>query len=154
MGRDHAAVGVLVEHDAQVVEPLDGVGRFHDQAAQQLRPGGEMTAAESVQIVLDGRIVLLVGGLNATLGHHGVGVADAQLGDDHDLRPRLVGFDGSAGARAAAADDQNVHVIVDLVQVGRAAQQTAVGVQQVGQLHGSLLALLGPTLISLKPSGR
>ena len=94
--------------------------------------------------MLHGGVVGLVRRLDAALGHHGVGVADAQLGHDHHICPGLVGLDGCRGSGPAAADDQHIHVIVDLVQVDVPIQQAAVGVQQVGQLTGGLLALIRP----------
>ena len=74
-----------------------------------------MSAAEGVQEMPLGGVVLLVGRLDAALRHHGVGVADAQLGGDHHVCAALVSLNGRGSARAAAANDQHVHVVVNLV---------------------------------------
>ena len=76
-----------------------------------------MSAAVSVQKMLRGRVVRLVRRLNAALGHHRVRVAHAKLCDQQHLRARVVGFDRRRTARAAAADDQNVRVIVHALQM-------------------------------------
>ena len=45
-GGDHGAVFGLIEHNAELVQPLDGVRSFHNKAAQQFRAGSEVAAAE------------------------------------------------------------------------------------------------------------
>ncbi len=77
----------------------------------------EVAAAHRVQIVDRRGVVGLVRRLDAALRHHGVGVADAQLGHDHDLRARFVRLDRRRSARAAAADDEHVDVIVPVGEV-------------------------------------
>ena len=146
MGGDHGAVLILVKHNAQLIQPLDGIGRFHDQTAQQLGTSGEVAAAEGVQVVLHGAVIGLVGGLDATFSHHGVGITDTQLGDDHHIGAGLVGLDGCGAACAAAADDQHIHIIFDLAQIDILIQQAAVGVEQIRQLHGRFLTLVGSDL--------
>ena len=117
MGGDHPSIFILIKHYAQIIEPLDGVRRFHDQPLQQFRPCGKMSAAESVQIMLDRRIIFLVRRLDAALCHHGVGVADPKLGDDHHIRPGFICLNSRGSACAAAADHQHVHVIIHFVKV-------------------------------------
>ena len=78
---DHCTVGVLVVHHPQLLVPLDHQGSVLDQGLNELRFVGEVAAAHDVQ-VMDGRRVLgFAGSLDATLGHHGVRVPEAQLGD-------------------------------------------------------------------------
>ena len=147
VGGDHGAVGRLIELHAQVVQPLNGLGSLGNQLAKQLALGREVAAAERVEEV-DGRgIVGLIRRLNAALGHHGVGVADAQLGHDHDLRAGVVGLDGRGSARAAAADDQHVHVVVGVVQDRRRrGLMRLCACEQLAQLVRHLLALVGADL--------
>jgi hypothetical protein len=92
------------------------------------------------------RVVILVRGLDAALCHHGVGVADAKLGDDHHVRPAVVRLDRGRGAGAAAADDQHVDVIVDLRQIDIDAADAAFALQQPEQLDRDLVALIGAYL--------
>ena len=90
-----------------------------------------------------GGVVRLVRRLNAALGHHRVRVAHAELGHDHDLCARVVGLDGRGAARAAAADDQHVGVIVGLGQVDVAARETrTVPSSRAAQLQRDLFALV------------
>ena len=49
--RNHRAVRRLVELHAELVEPLNGLRRFAHQLIEKLRLRGEMSAAESVEIV-------------------------------------------------------------------------------------------------------
>ncbi len=129
VGGDHSAVPVFIEHNTQVIEPADRVRRFHNQPPQQLRPGSKVTASKGIQIVLYGRIVLLIGGLNAALGHHSIGIADTELGDDHNIGTGFVCLNGRRGTGTAAANDQHIHIIVDLIQVNIFPQKPAVAVQ-------------------------
>ena len=117
VGGDHPSVFIFIKHYAQVIEPLDGVRRLHDQPLQKFRPCGKMSAAKSVQIMLDRRIIFLVRRLDAALCHHGVGVADPKLGDDHYIRPGFICLNSRGSACAAAADHQHVHVIIYLLKV-------------------------------------
>ncbi len=113
MGGDHSAVFGLIEHDAELVQPLDRVRRFHDEAAEQLRTGSEVAAAEGVEIVLNRGIVLFIGSLNAAFCHHRVRITDAQLCHDHDLRTCVVRLNSCGSTCAAAADDEHVGVVID-----------------------------------------
>ena len=117
MGGDHPSIFIFIKHYAQFIEPLDGVRRFHDQPLQKFRPCGKMSASKSVQIMLDRRIIFLVRRLDAALCHHGVGVADPKLGDDHHIRSGFICLNGCGSACAAAADHQYVHVIIHFVKV-------------------------------------
>ena len=114
---DHRAVGLLVEHAAQALQPLDDAGRVAHQRLDQVGVVAEVAAADDVQVVLGRRVGLLVGGLDAALGHHGVGVAVAQLGDHQHLGAVLAGQQRRRRPRPAAADDQHVGVVIDLLQV-------------------------------------
>ena len=102
-----------------------------------------MAAAVGVEEVLGRGVVRLVGSLNAALGHHGVRVAHAELRDDHDLRARIIGLNGCGAACAAAADDENVRLIIGLRQIKCLVQDTRFALQQLRQLQRDLLALIG-----------
>ena len=122
VGGDHRAVRRLVKFHAQFGQPTDGLRRLRDELVEKILLRGKMTAAVGVEEVLCGGVVGLVGGLNAALGHHGVRVAHAELGDDQNLCTRVVGLDRRRRACAAAADDQNVGLIVRVGQINVLSQ--------------------------------
>ena len=109
---NHCTVLVLIELNAQIVKPLNSLRRIANQLCKQLALCRIVTAAESVHKVDSRRIVRLIGSLNTALCHHGVCVADTQLGNNHGFCARLIGFDSRGRARAAAADNQHVNVIL------------------------------------------
>ena len=143
VGGDHGAVGRLVKLHAKFGQPLDGLRRVHDELVQKILLRGKMTAAVGVEEVLGRGIVRLVGSLNAALGHHGVRVAHAELRDDHDLRARIIGLNGCGAACAAAADDENVRLIIGLRQIKLLVQDARFTLQQFRQFQRNLLALVG-----------
>ena len=110
----------LIEHNAELIQPLDGVRSFHNKATQQFRAGSEVAAAERVEVMLNRGIVLFIGSLNAAFCHHRVRITDAQLCHDHDLRTCVVRLNSCGSTCAAAADDEHVGVVIDL----RATSQT------------------------------
>ncbi len=144
MGRHHPAVRILVKHDSQLIQPLDRIGGLHNEPPEKLRPCGKMSAAESVKVMLYRGIIFLVGSLDAALGHHGIGVADAKLRHDHDVCSGLMSLDGRGCSRSAASDDQHIHIVIHLIQVDIYAQKTAVGVKEMPQLARRLLPLIRP----------
>ena len=134
VGRDHGAVRRLVKFHAEPGQPLDGLRRVHDELVQKILLRGKMAAAVGVEEMLGRGVVGLVGGLD---------VAHAELRDDHDLRTGLVGLDGSRAACAAAADDENVRLVIGLREVKLLVQDARFTLEQVGQLQRDLLALVG-----------
>ena len=102
-----------------------------------------MAAAESIQVVDSGGIVFLVGSLDTALGHHGVGIAHAQLGDDHYLGAGVVSLDSGRGTGTATTDNQHVGVVIDLGQIDIGGIDTAICLQQRGQLGGDFTAFVG-----------
>ena len=143
VGGNHGAVGSLVELHAQIAEPADGVRGLVDQLVQQVLLGGKVTAAVGIEKMLSGAVAGLVGGLDAALGHHGVGIAHAQLGDDHHGGSVVVGLNGCRSACAAAADDENVGGIVRPGKVNADPFQTGLALQKLRQFQGNLFALVG-----------
>ena len=140
--RDHRAVGGLVKFHAEVREPLDGLRRLGDELVEQILLRGKMAAAIGVEEVLRGGVVRLVRRLNAALGHHRVRVAHAELRHEQDLCARIVSLDGRGAARAAAADDEHVGLIVGLRQVDVAARKAGLALEQGAQLQWDFFALV------------
>ena len=104
----HRAIGVFIEHRAQRFEPGDHTGRVHHQGFDQLGMVGERPAAHHIQVVDGRRVVFFIGGLDAALGHHRIGVAEAQLGGQQDIRPVGLGEQSRAGARPTPANHQHI----------------------------------------------
>ena len=142
----HAAIGHLVPYDAEVFEFANHFGGVLGQNAHERRVVVEMAAAHGVETMARGRIRARNRGLHSAFRHHGVGVAHAQLGGDQRLHALARGCDGRPAARAAAADDEKVGLIVGLGQK-RARQLRAehgVRFQDGGHFRGQLLAPVRP----------
>ncbi len=114
---NHSSVGGFVEHNAEFVEPFDSFGSFANELSQKFGFVGEVSAAQSVDIVDGRRIVGFVGGLNSAFRHHRVGVAHTELGDYHSLCSLIVGFYCRRAACSAAPYYKHVYVVVYLVKV-------------------------------------
>lgn len=112
---DHNAVFIFIEHYAQRIEPTDRLGGFRHQFFEQFFLVLEMPAAESVEIVNRRRIVFFIRRLNTAFRHRRVRVADTQFRHHQNVCTRVFRFDRRRSARAAAADDQHVYVVSDLV---------------------------------------
>ena len=102
-----------------------------------------MTAAESVNVVDRRGIVGLVSRLNSALRHHGVGVTDTKLGDNHGVCPCIESLDRCRGACSAAADDENVNVIFRVRKVDILTENTACTLEKMTKLRRNLFALVG-----------
>ena len=76
-----------------------------------------MSAAHNVYIMDSGAVVLFIRRLYAAFRHHRVGVAHTEFGNHHYFRARLVSLDSRRSARTAAADYQNVHVVIGIFKV-------------------------------------
>ena len=85
-----------------------------------------MAATKGVKEVLSGRIAGLVGSLDATLGHHGVGVADSEFGDDGDFSTVVVSFDGGGRTSTAATDNQHIGINIRVLQIDFSIQNAGV----------------------------
>ena len=151
MGGDHGAVRRFVKLHSQIGQPADGLGRFRDQLVKQILLGGKMPAAVSVQKMLGRRIVGLVGSLDAAFRHHGIGIAHPQLGHQQHLGAVFMGLDGCRAARAAAADDQHIGIIVRVLQIHRRIPQPGLALQQGSQFGGHLVAFVGAEAQRRKP---
>ena len=97
-----------VEHHAELDQPADHVGAVHHHLRDELGLAAEVAGAQRVLEVQLRAVVLADGGLDAAFGHHGVAVAQAQLGGEDHLRALLGRGERRGAAAAAAADDQHV----------------------------------------------
>ena len=84
---------------------------------------------------MGGGVVGLVSRLDAAFRHHCVGVAHPQLGDDHDVRAAVICFNGSRSAGAAAADNEDVDVIVRVRKVDLLGVDAGVRLEDRRQLQ-------------------
>ena len=112
MCRHHRAVLLLVEHNAQLAQPVNCQRSVAYQLLQKLRNIFVVTAAKGIQIMLRRRIVSLIRSLNTALSHHGVGIAHAQLRHYEDISAAVMCFQCRGRTSAAAADNQHINVIV------------------------------------------
>ena len=146
----HSAVRLLVKHNAEVVEPLYGAGSFGNELFKQLGNVLEVTASQCVKVVDSGGIAGLIGSLDAALSHHGVCVAVAELGNDHYVCAVLLCHYRRRGACSAAADDENVNIVVRLCKVNVARLDAAVRLKHCRKLYRYLFALVGADLKSIE----
>ncbi|MPM80213.1 hypothetical protein SDC9_127260 [bioreactor metagenome] len=129
MGRDHHAFFIFIKHHAEVVQPLDGQWSVVDQTLQKLRFVGIMAAAQSVEIMNSWGVVFLISGLNPAFCHHRIGLAQFELRHQKYFCAGFIRFNRCGSACAAAADDQDVHIIIDALKVYFIALDAAVGLQ-------------------------
>ena len=146
----HSSVGSLIELDAQLVEPVDGVRSFVYQLIKQLGLCGKVSAAESVDVVNCGRVVGLISSLDSALCHNGVGVAYTKLGHDHNVRAGSLGLDSCRRACSATSDDENVNIVGNVVKVYRVCRDAAVSLKHLCELVGDLLTLICTDLEQLE----
>ena len=102
-----------------------------------------MTAAYGVYVVNGLRIVRPVGGLSPGLCAHGIAVAQAQLGGQEDVGTVLLRQERGTGAGPAAANHQHVDVVVDSGEVHLVRVDPAVALEEIGDLIGGGVALVG-----------
>ena len=138
----HGSVGSLIKLNAEIIEPLNCLGSVANKFCKKFALCGIVSAAVGVNEMYRGRIVGLVSRLNTALRHHRVGVADTQFCNYRRLCARIIGFNGSGRAGAAAADDKNVNVIANVVQINVGSLYTAVRLQHFAKLVGNFLALV------------
>ena len=139
---NHCAVGHLVELNAQLIEPLDSVGSVVNELVNQLMLALEVTAAVSVDIVDSRGVVGLVGSLNTAFSHHSVSVTDTELCNDHYVCAAIVSLDSCGRACSAAADNENVNIVLGIFKVDLCGIDTAVSLKESSKLVGNLFALV------------
>ena len=153
MRRYHSAVLLLVEHNAQLAQPVNRQRSVGYQLFQQLGNIFVVTAAKGIQIMLRRGIVALIRSLNTALGHHRVGIAHTQLGNYEDVCTAVMCFQRSGSTGAAATDNQHINVIVHFFQIKLYILQAAFALQQLCQFYRHLLALVGTNLQHLEALG-
>jgi hypothetical protein len=124
------------------LQPLDRVRGVAHQGLHQFGDVGEVAAAHDVEVVVVGRVLVALGGrLDAALGHHGVGIAVAQLGrHDAPWRPAR-GQDRRRGSGAAATDDEHVGLVPGSARFTCLGIHPAGGLDEIGDLVGDGVAL-------------
>ena len=142
VSRYHDALFIFIKHYAEVVQPLDGQRPVVDQALQQFRFVGIMAAAQSIKIMNSRRVIFLICCLNAAFCHHRIGIAHSELRHQEHFCTGFIGFDCCGSACAAAADDQDVHIIIDAVEIYFITLDTAVGLQEFCQFCWHLAAFI------------
>ena len=105
-----------------------------------------MAAAKGVKVVLGGRVVGLVRGLDSAFGHHRVGVAYAELCHKQNFGAGLAGHNRGACSGSASADNQNVGFVIDVVKVNLVRLHAGLGLKHFGQFNRGLLSLVGADL--------
>ena len=143
VGGDHGAVGFLIELNAQVIQPLDCFRSLGNQLIDQFLFCCEMSAAESVEEVLSRGVTGFISSLDTALSHHGVGVAHSQLGDDHGFCTVVVCLDCSGSTGSAAADDQDIDIVVRVGEVDLIGVDAGVRLEDSSQFQRDLVALIG-----------
>ena len=109
----HIAVFIFIKKATKLVKPLDSVGSLHNKASEKLRSCGKMSAAESVEIVLNGRIVGFIRCLNTAFRHHCVRVTDAQLCCNDNSCAGSVCLNGGGSSGTACSDYQNIRIKIN-----------------------------------------
>ena len=105
-----------------------------------------MTSAVSVDVVDSRGIVGLISSLDTALSHHCVSIADTELCNDHYVSAAVVSLDSCGRTCSAAADDENVNIVLGVLKVDLGGIDTAVSLEKSSQLVGNLLALVGADL--------
>ncbi len=138
----HRMIEVLVKHHAQVFQPLDHQRGIQYQRLHQIGVVGKVTAADHIQIVNGRRVFSAIGGLDAALGHHGVGVAKAQLRHQSHFGAVIGGQNGCAGSGPATADDEDIGINFRLAEVKAGLDERA-SFHHIGQFMRHAHALVG-----------
>ena len=125
MCSDHGSVFCFIKLNTKVVEPFDRIRCFHYQSFYQLRFCGKMSASKAVQIMLYRGIIFFICCLDPAFCHHGVGITDTELCNDHNVGTCVVGLDGTGRACSATADDQYIYIIIDFCKIDFFVEQTA-----------------------------
>ena len=122
---DHGSVFCFIKLNTKVVEPFDRIRCFHYQSFYKLRFCGKMSSSKAVQIMLYRGIIFFICCLDPTFCHHGVGITDTELCNDHYVSTCVVSLDGTGRACTATADDQYIYIIIDFCKIHFFVEQTA-----------------------------
>ena len=122
---DHGSIVFLVKLNAKIVQPFNCIRSFHYKSLYQLWLCSKMSAAEAVQIMLYRRIVFFVSCLDSAFCHHGVGITDTKLCNDHNVSTCIMCFDCTGRTCTAAADYKYIYIIINFCKVNFFVDQTA-----------------------------
>ena len=139
---DHSAVGRFIKFNAEIIQPLNRLRSIAHKLCKQFSFCGIVPAAERIDKMDGGRIVWLIRRLNTALCHHGIGIAHAQLCDNHGFRAGIVRLNCRGSTCAAAADDKHIHIICHIGEINILRLDTAVRLQKLTQLMRHLLTLV------------
>ena len=142
MGGNHCAVRFLIELHAEIIKPLNSLGSVIYELIKQFGLCGKVTAAECVDIVLCRGIVRLIRSLNTALCHHCICVTDSEFCDNHSACAVIVSLDSCGCTCSAAADNKNINIIVNLVEVDFFIFYSAVCLKKSGKFKRHLFALI------------
>ena len=143
VSRDHRSVGSLVKFNAEIVEPLNGLGRIADKFCEKFALCRVMSPAVSVNKMDRRRIVRLVRRLNTALRHHRVRVSYAEFCHDHGLCARVIRFDSRGSTGAASADNQNVNIVTHVIKIDVGCLDTAVRLQHLTKFVRNRFTFIG-----------
>ena len=103
------SVGITVEQHTQLQQPLGNGWALVHHHLQELMVVLHVTALERIQEVLDRRILLADRDLHSPLSHDGIGVAQSQLGRQHDLGTPGVRLERGRTAGSTSADHEHIN---------------------------------------------
>ena len=106
--REPVAAVLARELDAELLEPVDRVGRLGGEDLDEPQVGGLVRARPDVLGVLLGRVVLAERGLDAALRLRRVARLERALRRERDARAGALGRDGRGEAGGPAADHEHV----------------------------------------------
>ena len=102
-----------------------------------------MTPRSFSHLIASGASVTSLYSRDAPFRHRGVGVAQAEFGDDHDVGAAVIRFDRRGRARAAAADDEHVYVVIGIFQIDLFAQHAGAPLQERGEFVQDFAPFIG-----------
>ena len=124
MCSDHGSVFCFIKLNTKVVEPFDRIRGFHYQSFYKLWFCGKMSASKAVQIMLYRGIIFFICCLDSAFCHHGIGITDTELCDDHNVGTCVMSLDGTGRACSATADDEYIYIIIDFCKIDFFVEQT------------------------------
>ena len=142
MGCNHGSVGHFIKLDTEITEPFDRFWSFADKLAEKFRLSCKMTSAKCVKIMLRGRVIFLIGGLNSAFRHHSISISDAQLGNNHNFCACVICFNCGGSSCSSSSDYKHINVINRILQIRFIILKAAVRLKKLGELLRNLFALV------------
>ena len=112
MCSDHGSVFCFIKLNTKVVEPFDRILGLPLPVFLQAPVCGKMSASKAVQIMLYRGIIFFICCLDPTFCHHGVGITDTELCDDHNVGTCVMSLDGTGRSCSATTDDEYIYIII------------------------------------------